>query len=143
MPIAVGDTFLVTTGSSADPNANHLLVAITDIPIDAGGMLLFVPVSSVKPARSYDKTCEIAPADAAHPFITKDSFIDYSVPVLRTPTAMLHQAIPGPDGNPTRQSLPEDLIKRIRSGVYTSNRAKRFARDHLQRCEQLEKRRTP
>jgi hypothetical protein len=142
MPIAVGDTFLMTTGSPTGSNANHLLVAITHIAIDAGGMLLFVPVSSVKPARSYDKTCEIAPVDAAHPFITKDSFIDYSVPVLRTPAAILNQAIPGPDGNPTRQSLPEDLIKRIRQGVYDSGRVKRFARDHLQRCEQLEKQRT-
>ncbi len=143
MPIAVGDTFLLPTGSPTDPSANHLLVAITDIPIDAGGMLLFVPVSSVKPARSYDKTCEIAAADAVHPFVIKDSFIDYSVPVLRAPAAILQQAIPGPDGLPTRQPLPGDLMMRIRQGVYTSNRAKRFARDHLQRCEQLEKRRSP
>jgi hypothetical protein len=141
VPITTGDTFLIQTGSPTNPNANHLVVALTDIPIDASGRILFVTISSVKTTKTHDKTCEIFAADGAHPFITRDSFVDYSIVHQLTPATMLQRAILGADGNPARQRLPDDLVRRIRQGVFDSPRAGRFARDDLTKCQRLEQRR--
>jgi hypothetical protein len=141
MPIDVGDTFLIQTGSPSDPDRNHLLVAISDIPIDAGGMTLFVSISSIKEIKRHDKTCEILATDSAHPFITKDSFVDYSMITQALSETILRRAIPDWDGNRTRHRLPGDLIERIRQGVFSSPRVKRWARDDLAKCQRLERRR--
>ena len=141
MPIRVGDTFLIQTGSPSDPDRNHLVVAISDIAIDAGGTILFVSIGSVKDGKRHDKTCEILAADDVHPFITKDSFVDYAMIAQVSSEAILRRAIPDGDGNRTRHRLPDDLIDRIRQGVFNSPRVKRWARDDLAKCQRLERRR--
>jgi hypothetical protein len=116
MPVAVGDTFLIATGSPSDPNRNHLLVAIIDIPVDAGGMILLVPISSIKAERRHDTTCVILAADHVHPFTTLDSFVEYAVITQMTPKTILRRAIPDAGGNPGRSRLPDDLMRRVRQG---------------------------
>jgi hypothetical protein len=63
------------------------------------------------------------------------------MPVRIGDTFLIQTGSPDAAGNRTRSRLPDDLILRVRQGVFDSPRAKRWARDDLTKCQRLERKR--
>lgn len=69
-------TFLIPSGTDADPNRRHLFVALTD-PQGQDGRILLASFSTVTDRYYCEETCTLDPEDVGHPFITERSFIRY------------------------------------------------------------------
>jgi len=67
-------TILVPSGPAHDPNKKHLFIVLTD-PCPTVGDVLMVNVSSLRPG--HDPACQLYAGD--HPFINRDSFIEYAM----------------------------------------------------------------
>lgn len=69
-----GATVLIPSGPAHDPDRKHLHVVLTD-PVAATGEVLIVCVCSIPLSNLYDSSCTFFPGE--HPFIVKDSYVDY------------------------------------------------------------------
>lgn len=132
MAVRIGNSFLLRTGNSTDKSAHHLCVVITDSP-DSGGRILYVSLSSIKDYGTYDTSCVFRVGD--HDWLTKDSFVDYSVIAQKTPDEVLRQAT-----SPKTPFSPEQIAK-IRFGLLKSHRTGRWAKSELRSAIRREQQR--
>lgn len=70
-------TFLVPSGSNADPERKHLFVLLNNpVLFEKKEVVLIISVSSIKQNLPYDNTCILKKGE--HSFIQHDSYVIYS-----------------------------------------------------------------
>lgn len=84
-----GATLLIPSGPNHDPDRMHLHVVLTD-PLSTTGDVLLVCVCSIPMSNLYDSSCTFFPGE--HPFIWKDSFVDYRHCTI-APAALLEHKV--------------------------------------------------
>lgn len=110
-------TLLVPSGPLHDPDRKHLFIVISG-PVNDEQLVLLVSISSVKPNLWNDQSCLLFPGD--HPFIKRDSFVDYSSSRIE-PAEKLAKAVDQGIFVP-REPVSQDLFDRICAGVLASRR---------------------
>ncbi len=110
-------TLLVPSGPLHDPDRKHLFIVLSD-PVTDEQVVLLVSISSVKPNRWNDEACLLYRGD--HPFIKKESFVDYSSARIE-PATKLTKAIDQGVFIP-REPISEVVFERICAGVMASRR---------------------
>lgn len=113
-------SLLIPSGPATDPDRKHLFIVLSD-PVTDEYVVLLVSISSVKPNRWNDQSCLLFPGD--HPFITKDSFVDYSTARIEEADKLLRGVKAGKlvPHSPVDQSV----FDRICAGVMASRRTPR------------------
>ena len=113
-------SILVPSGPAHDPDRKHLFIVLSD-PVTDEKVVLLVSISSVKPDRWNDDSCLLYPGD--HPFIKKNSFVDYSSARIEPGDKLLRgvkagKLIP-------QDPVSDDVFERICAGVMASKRTPR------------------
>lgn len=110
-------TLLVPSGPLHDPDRKHLFIVLSD-PVTDEQVVLLVSISSVKPNRWNDEACLLYSLE--HPFIKKDSFVDYSSARIE-PADKLTKAV---DQGIflSREPVNQDVFDRICAGIMASRR---------------------
>lgn len=110
-------TLLVPSGPLHDPDRKHLFILLSD-PVTEEEVVLMVSISSVKPNRWHDDACMISPGE--HPFIVKESFVDYSSCRIEPGEKLLNGVYKG--FFVPRDPMPQSVFERICCGVMVSRR---------------------
>jgi hypothetical protein len=117
----------------------HLHFCLSD-PFDAEAeipqQVLLVNATSVTGSRFDDNTCLLRPGD--HPRITGESFVIYSMARLATVTQIQSHEAKGLAREVERAS--DDLLGRIRRGLFESRRAANHYRKFLEAYEKSSRR---
>lgn len=116
-------SILVPSGPAHDPDRKHLFIVLSD-PVTDEKVVLLVSISSVKPNRWNDESCLLYPGD--HPFIKKDSFVDYASARIEPGDKLLRgvkagKLIP-------KDPITDEVFERICAGVMASRRTPRYIR---------------
>lgn len=116
-------SILVPSGPAHDPDRKHLFIVLSD-PVTDEKVVLLVSISSVKPGRWNDESCLLYPGE--HPFIKKDSFVDYASARIELGDKLLRgvkagKLIP-------QDPVTEEVFARICAGVMASRRTPRYIR---------------
>jgi len=109
---------------SASTLRSHLWIVLNDPVGDYRGIALvnFTEDTGVDP------TVVLRPEDGVHPFITKQTMVEYARPLLIKENKLLSVVATG-DAAQHDVDCPVDLLTKIRAGVFTS----RFAPEKLRR----------
>lgn len=113
-------SLLVPSGPDHDPDRKHLFIVLSD-PVTDEYVVLLVSISSVKENRWNDPSCLLYPGE--HPFITKNSFVDYSSARIEPADKLLRGV---QSGQLIAQSpVSQEIFERICAGVMASRRTPR------------------
>tara|TARA_R110002096_G_scaffold207309_1_gene393670 strand:- start:2915 stop:3322 length:408 start_codon:yes stop_codon:yes gene_type:complete len=110
-------TILVPSGPIDDPERKHLFILLSD-PVNDEQLVLMVSISSVKPNRWNDDACLLYKGD--HPFIIKDSFVDYSSARIEPESKLINGVDQG--YFVPREPVSQEIFERICAGVMASRR---------------------
>lgn len=120
-----GDTLLIPSGPSHDPDRMHLHCVLTGACGEE--MHLVVCIESIVEGAFHDPTCELA--DGEHEFVTKPSYVNFR----RTQcfkVARLTKMVDGWLYKP-KPPLSEALLERICEGVLASKMTPRGMKDYF------------
>ena len=128
---ARGHTLLIPSGTSNNPDQNHLFVIITErCPANRH---LLVNLTSIRPGVHHDPACIVEIGE--HPFVTSQSYIVYRL--ARTDhAAHLTRCVDGWIFR-QREDVPQDLLQRICDGVLQSEFIKRADRSYFRQVAGL------
>lgn len=101
-------TLLIPSGTEQDPDRKHLFILLNN-PVTDEKLVLLVSLSTLRPDRPHDPTCIITPADGAHDFVQRASFVDYSKARIEQDSVLLNGVNAG-------RFIPKGTIER---GVFT------------------------
>lgn len=116
-------TLLVPSGPVEDPDRKHLFILLSD-PVNDEKVVLMASISSVKPGRWCDNSCLLSPGD--HPFINKDSFVDYARCRIESGQKLLNGVKKGL--LEPREMVSQVVFERICAGVMASRRTPRHVK---------------
>lgn len=119
-----GNSFLVPSGTTANPNKLHLHVIATEA-CPAGEHLL-LSVSTIQAGIHHDPACMIKAGE--HPFITHDSYVVYRR--ARTTSATLITKCVDGWLYIKKEPVSQALLQRMCAGIMASNFTPFFAQDY-------------
>jgi len=110
-------SILVPSGPPHDPDRKHLFIVVSD-PVTDEHLVLLVSISSVKPNIWNDESCLLYKGE--HPFITKDSFVDYGYARIESAEKLLRGVESGK--LVPHDPVSDDVFQRICQGLMASRR---------------------
>lgn len=111
---------LMPSGPAIDLERKHLFILLCD-PVTGQEVVLLATLSSVKEGHWYDDTCVLERGE--HPFITKKSFIDYSMSRIVS-SEKLENGVNDGTFIP-KDPVDDTVLDRILSGLMESPRTPR------------------
>ena len=120
-------TLLIPSGPRDSPDKCHLFIMMTD-PFDNGSgvsEVLLIPICSTRP--KHDPSCELSAGFSNHPFITHDSFVEYSLARTMTKESLLK----GYDTSIFTPKTPvsTEVFQKVRQGLEVTRRIQPMFRD--------------